>query len=143
MNNNAEPSGIATQVRWWRDIPAKLISGLLLLTLAAGAAVWAIVAGQEEHLFFEQRIREAGITSSVMAEEFSERMLAGGGAAIWPALNIDARALQQKHLATRVLIFLPDGRIIAGSDKAAIGTRIETRSDQSPGKSSRPSCCPC
>ncbi|MBI4292328.1 MAG: diguanylate cyclase [Betaproteobacteria bacterium] len=127
MKLDAEQTGIDASVRWWNSIPAKLVSGLLLLTLVAGATVWSVVAKQQENLFLEQRIHEAGITSSIISRDFAEPMLGGAGTAVWSALTAEAAEIVHKNLAIRVFVFLRDGRIMAASDKGAIGSRIEVK----------------
>jgi len=127
MNVHAEKTGIDATVRWWNSILAKLISGLLLLTLVAGATVWYIVAAQQERLFLEQRIHEAGITTSIISRDFAEPMMGGAGAAVWSTLSAHATEIVRKNLATRTLVFLRDGRVMSASDKSAIGTRIEVK----------------
>jgi diguanylate cyclase (GGDEF)-like protein len=112
------------KVPWWRSVSVKLISGVLLLTLATGAAVWAVVGSQQERLFTGQRVREAGITSATISRDFAEPMLGGAGQAVWAILTAEAAEIARRGDALRVMVFLADGRIMASSDKAAIGTSI-------------------
>lgn len=116
-------------VRPWNSVPVKLISGILLLTAIAGASVWGIVARQQERLFFEQRSREAAIQIEVVAKDFTERMLGGGGKAVWGVLSADALELTRKNLAERIIVFRADGSVMSASDQSEIGSKIQVKDD--------------
>ncbi|MCX7142173.1 MAG: diguanylate cyclase [Proteobacteria bacterium] len=124
----AEVAAAATQrVPPWHSIPVKLISGIMLLTVVAGVSVWSIVARQQELLFFEQRTREASIQLEVVAKDFTERMLGGGGKAVWGVLTADTIELTRRNLAERIIVFRADGTIKSASDRNAIGTKLQVK----------------
>ncbi len=59
MKPDAKQAVLDEEVRWWRSIPAKLASGMLVLTLVTGAIGWSIVGAAQAPALFEQRIGQA------------------------------------------------------------------------------------
>ncbi len=118
---------VELKVRLWNRVPFRLGLGVLLITWAALALALALFARQQEQQFAEAHMAAARKDAAVIASELAKRMLEGGGQATWNALSSDTVQHRDMIGAARILVLTADGDIKAGSDVAAIGTRIEVK----------------
>ena len=116
-------------VRLWDSIPVRLGLGVLIITLAAFALTLLIVARQEERNFTEQHLGEARKIALVTAADLADQMMAGGGPAVWTAISAKIVQRGQMTGALHILVLNKDGVVRAGTESAAIGTRIETKAN--------------
>jgi len=102
---------------------------VLIITLAAFVLTLLIVAAQEERDFTAVDLSEAHKIAAVTAADLGDQMMAGGGPAVWHAVSAKTVQRGQMTGALRILVLNKDGVVKAGSESAAIGTRIETKAN--------------
>jgi HAMP domain-containing protein len=122
-----ENAGVDPKVRFWDSVLVRLVSGVLVLTMAAGALVWLIVALQHERQFTEQHASTAKAASLLIANDLSNYMLAGDSAEVWNAISAQAAQHSDTTGVLRLLVFTGGGTIKAGTDSDAIGSRMEVK----------------
>lgn len=119
----------AAPLPWHRRLSARLSAGVVVILVAALvlAGVWIESLDQER---FETQHREhAAQVSRMVTRALSDRMLAGGGAAVWQDVTALSLELQQAIGARRILVLARDGRVKATTDTALAGHRFSREKD--------------
>lgn len=120
---------------WHRRLSARLSASVLAVLAGALAVAGAWIGAQEHRRFEEQHREHAAQVSRMVARALSERMLAGGGAAVWRDVAQVSRELQAAVGARRILVLARDGRVKATTDASLEGHRFSRETD--------PECAAC
>ncbi len=126
---NSPDYGAKLKVRIWNRVPVRLGLGVLLITWTALALSFLLFSHKQEQLFTEQHIRVARNESVLLATDFAQQMLAGGGREVWHAISSEAVQHRDISDARSILLFTTDGRVKAATDIGAIGSRIEVHAN--------------
>ncbi len=115
------------EVRLRDRVPVRLGLAVLAVTTAAFAVALVTVARQDQRRFAEQHVSDARQVSALITRDLVTQMLAGGGPDVWAGISRDAELFARVTGASRILVLATSGTVKAGSDRAAIGTRIQMR----------------
>jgi len=102
---------------WWCYLSVRLGAGVLAVMCLALFSVALWLNHAEENRFRKQHTKYAGQAAAMVAHALSERMLAGGGAAVWRDVTELSEDLRRAVGAARIQVLSRDGRV-----KAAAGT---------------------
>src|SRR3990172_560458 len=116
-----EQPNIDNRIRLKNSLPVQLgVSVLVVVTLAFAVALH-IITRQEERNFSEQHEAEAHRIAATITSHLVQRMLAGGGAAVWEGISAESRQEGEVTGALRILVLAQDGLVKAGSDPVIVG----------------------
>ncbi|NJD88115.1 MAG: diguanylate cyclase [Betaproteobacteria bacterium] len=118
-----------------RRLSARLAAGVVLVLVVALVIAGAWIGLREHQRFEEQHREHAAQVSRMVARTLSERMLAGGGSAVWQDVTQVSRELSAAVGARRILVLARDGRVKATTDPALEGHRFSRDTD--------PECADC
>lgn len=102
---------------WWRYLSVRLGAGVLAVLCLALFTVASWLNHVEERRFRQQHTAHAGQAAAMVAHALSQRMLAGGGAAVWRDVTELSEELRRAVGAARIQVLSRDGQV-----KAATGT---------------------
>lgn len=102
---------------WWWYLSVRLGAGVLVVLCLALVAVALWLNHVEQRRFRQQHVQHAGQAAAMVAHALSQRMLAGGGAAVWRDVTELSEELRRAVGAVRIQVLSRDGRV-----KATAGT---------------------
>lgn len=113
----------------WQQLSIRLSAGVLAVLFLSllGAGAW--LSHQEELRFQEQNSAHAAKISSMVASSLSERMLAGGGAAVWKDVAALAEELRQATGTVRIQVMSRTGLVKAATEPTLAGHQYRQDAD--------------
>ncbi len=102
---------------WWRSLSVRLGASVLAVLCLALVAVALWLNHLEERRFLQQHTEHAGQAAAMVAHSLSQRMLAGGDAAVWRDVTDLSEELRRAVGAARIQVLSREGKV-----KTATGT---------------------
>lgn len=107
---------------WWRSLSVRLGASVLAVLCLALVAVALWLNHLEERRFLQQHTEHAGQAAAMVAHSLSQRMLAGGDAAVWRDVTDLSEELRRAVGAARIQVLSREGKV-----KTATGTLASPR----------------
>ncbi|MHB1590179.1 MAG: GGDEF domain-containing protein [Sulfuricella sp.] len=100
---------------WWRSLSVRLGASVLAVLCLALATFALLLNHLDERRILQQHTEHAGQTAAMVAHSLSQRMLAGGGAAVWRDVTDLSEELRRAVGAARIQVLSRDGRVMTAT----------------------------